>query len=569
MVVAVVGVLRGQDAWRLPKLGAIEYRRACEMAVGAIVKTAAAARKTQVPLAQPRANSLAKPLAKPRQSVPGRYFMRVLPAPWLCQGELDDSGRTVAGPVRDLRDVLRAVAFDLRAGGGRCRLPRVLPYGDLTVSGSWGTRKADGTQAIRAKIRGRPPKSIAGEDRSVAERLTTFCARSCTGTLTMTRRFDATRGLVVSFAGEIDLVLDEGHRRYRRVRCADAWDFVEVRYDQDTDFRLRVAAAIRAGAGFVRESVGESRSFLHGKVRDRRSYGSGRLALALLTLLHSHVPADDQVLLRGFAELLRRKLVDTYSLAAALMAIARLGEVPGRELSPRERKAARKWFGKLIKNVDPRTDPAEVLRFNYVRAPRYDTSVQQYGLLGLYAAQRCGIEVAGQTFAAAARQLLAVQCPSSGRRSYRLVTHAVDPDEPPFGSMTSAGVSGLLLARAGMARAEHRDRGLARGVDVAVRDGFAWLARDLSLRCNPGYAERGRYHWYYWLYCLERSCQLAGIARLDGRDWYYEGALQLLAQQQPNGAFRSDSSGGLLLDSTCFAVLFLAKATARAAVSRR
>ncbi len=59
------------------------------------------------------------------------------------------------------------------------------------------------------------------------------------------------------------------------------------------------------------------------------------------------------------------------------------------------------------------------------------------------------------------------------------------------------------------------------------------------------------------------------IARLDGRDWYYEGALQLLANQQPNGSFRAEQPSTLLLDSTCFALLFLAKATAGAPVTGR
>ena len=101
------------------------------MAVGGIVKTAMAARKTAVSLARLRT-----------KTQPERYFMRVVPAPWLCHGELGKDGRTVQGPVRDLRDVLRAVAFDLRPGGGRCRLLRVLPYGDLSVSGGWGRRQA-------------------------------------------------------------------------------------------------------------------------------------------------------------------------------------------------------------------------------------------------------------------------------------------------------------------------------------------------------------------------------------------------------------------------------------------
>jgi len=132
--------------------------------------------------------------------------------------------------------------------------------------------------------------------------------------------------------------------------------------------------------------------------------------------------------------------------------------------------------------------------------------------------------------------------------------------------MTAAGVSGLLLARAGIKAAGGRDRGLDRRIDLALRDGFAWLGANFSVRCNPGDPERGRRHLYYWLYCLERSCELARLARLDGRDWYYEGALQLLSQQRPDGGFRGGGSS-LRLEATCFAVLFLAKAAGQAAVT--
>jgi len=45
--------------------------------------------------------------------------------------------------------------------------------------------------------------------------------------------------------------------------------------------------------------------------------------------------------------------------------------------------------------------------------------------------------------------------------------------------------------------------------------------------------------------------------------------LQLLANQQPNGSFRAEQASTLLLDSTCFSLLFLAKATAGAPVTGR
>ncbi len=59
------------------------------------------------------------------------------------------------------------------------------------------------------------------------------------------------------------------------------------------------------------------------------------------------------------------------------------------------------------------------------------------------------------------------------------------------------------------------------------------------------------------------------MAWLQGSDWYYEGALQLLSHQQENGSFRADHGATLLLDSMCFAILFLAKATAPGPVTGR
>jgi hypothetical protein len=257
-----------------------------------------------------------------------------------------------------------------------------------------------------------------------------------------------------------------------------------------------------------------------------------------------------------------------------------LKERSPRQLPPAEQKLALHWVERLLSNVDRRTDPANCLRFNYTAAARFDTSVQQYGLLGLDAAQLCSVPVPPTAWAAAARHLLAVQSSAHGRvHELTLQTHAdaqagrspaservptrgfsyKDEEEPAYGSMTAAGVTGLLLARAGIARQAPRDPDLKR-IDQAIDAGFSWLAAEFTTRSNPGYAAKAQAHWFYWLYGLERVAELAGVERLDGRDWYYEGALQLLARQEPDGSFRSEDS--LRIDSTCFAILFLKKATA-------
>ena len=112
-----------------------------------------------------------------------------------------------------------------------------------------------------------------------------------------------------------------------------------------------------------------------------------------------------------------------------------------------------------------------------------------------------------------------------------------------------------------------RDKVMEGQIDESVRDAFAWLAQEFSVRANPGFAERADHHWYYWLYGLERSCELHGVAWLQGRDWYYEGAMQLFSHQQANGSFRTEFSSSLLIETTCFAVLFLAKSTPSAPIT--
>jgi hypothetical protein len=81
------------------------------------------------------------------------------------------------------------------------------------------------------------------------------------------------------------------------------------------------------------------------------------------------------------------------------------------------------------------------------------------------------------------------------------------------------------------------------------------------MRSNPGFVDKADSNWFYYLYGVERACELAGVALVQDRDWYYEGALQMMALQQGNGAFPIDHPNAQVIDTTCFAVLFLKKAT--------
>ena len=559
--------------WSVPVAGAVEYSRIERARASAPCRGRALAR--------------AAPLTA---AIPQRYASRRSPAPVLCAGELRADGRALDAPVGDLRDLLRAVAFDLSSRAAKVRAPRLLPFGDVRLAGSWSARAADGAQRLRAKLRAAPPGRLPGEPAAWSRRLAAKCAASVSGEVVVTRVVDVARGLVTGFHAECELLVCEGERQWRRLHVVDEWRLLAVRANQDFDFRKRVAHAIDRGAAWLRDALAAERTFFADR-GDERNYGSGRLALALLAMLHGGVIADDPVLAAGFAELQARHVEDAYSLATSLMATAAIAT--RRELEDGERAAARGWLAALLRCTDPSVDPDDLLRFNYTRGPRYDTSLQQYGLLGMRAAQDLGLALPAKAFAAAARHLLAVQ--AKGGEALRLQLHAGadlrglttgaalprvravrarargfayrERDEPCYGAMTCAGVSGLLLARAGMSAQQRADRQLLRRVDEGVRDGFAWLAANFSVRINPGDPERADNHRRYYLYCLERCCALADVARLQGRDWYYEGGMQLLLAQRPDGSFQSGHPSTLALDSTCFALLFLSKASKQGPVT--
>ena len=93
----------------------------------------------------------------------------------------------------------------------------------------------------------------------------------------------------------------------------------------------------------------------------------------------------------------------------------------------------------------------------------------------------------------------------------------------------------------------------------AIRNGFAWLATHYTLSCNPKDTDAGRHWRLYYLYSLERACELNHVARFAGFDWYFDGASVLLDWQQLDGSFHGfGHEDGTA--ATCFAILFLKKA---------
>ncbi|HEX7900394.1 MAG TPA: hypothetical protein VF950_21680 [Planctomycetota bacterium] len=126
-----------------------------------------------------------------------------------------------------------------------------------------------------------------------------------------------------------------------------------------------------------------------------------------------------------------------------------------------------------------------------------------------------------------------------------------------YGSMTSGGVGSLVIYDYILGKDWKKDRD--------IQEGLGWLAKNFSVTWNPGQhehakAENSGHHLYYYLYALERAAILYGTEQIGKKDWYAEGSKSLLGAQRPDGAWLAKEGGQEVYD-TCFAVLFLTKAT--------
>ena len=103
-------------------------------------------------------------------------------------------------------------------------------------------------------------------------------------------------------------------------------------------------------------------------------------------------------------------------------------------------------------------------------------------------------------------------------------------------------------------------------IDLAKKQGLAWLQENYAIRGAPPAAGFWSLFYFYYLYSLERVGVLYGIRKLGGHDWYLEGARVLLNAQKPDGSWDASHFKHPTWD-TCFAILFLKRATKRLVVT--
>ncbi len=321
-------------------------------------------------------------------------------------------------------------------------------------------------------------------------------------------------------------------------------------HPEELELKPQIDAAIAKGVDHLLKTQHRDGSWgVHGR------FVGGKTGLTVYTLLKCGVRPDDPRLQRAFLHLDSIEPEHTYATACMMLAYAATGD-PAR----RERIASL-----LRRLIDWQKSAGD---WGYPEAVP-DLSNTQYAALGLWAAHRADVPVPTRAWQELIDGVLKYQ------ESIDLVEappHALPPEEegrtttstgrirvggfgyrrgtPPTGSMTTAGISCLQIAKLGLGG---RLRGrLGREVDEGIEAGLNWLAVNFAVDKNPPSAG---WHLYY-LYGLERVGSLTRVEQLGTHWWYLDGARLLLEKQGKQGQWGPPQDV-----DTCFALLFLRRAT--------
>jgi hypothetical protein len=361
---------------------------------------------------------------------------------------------------------------------------------------------------------------------------------------------------------------------------------------------VKVDQAIRRGVDFLRAAPSPAVGFA--KIDDSDE-------LILLTFIHAGVPETDakfQSLLKKVSE---RELQRTYEAVLQAMIFEELDRVKhqgriaqcaqfladnqcangqwsygeptafAKEAPPSQDVAtsAKKAGGVLdFGEAGPRAKPKVVKRVAVRKMKpgpeKGDNSNSQYAALGLRACADAGVTVPKEVLDLARKWWQTSQHPEDGKDKGAVASgegggirgwcyHRTDvcaKNHRPYGSMTAGGTGALAIY-------DHL-LGIDWRKDAAVRAGMNWLGARWTVTENPGpteLEEGAKVELYYYLYAVERLGMLCGLEKISGRDWYPEGAKAILEAQRKDGSWDDGAARSCATWDTCFAILFLKKAT--------
>lgn len=280
----------------------------------------------------------------------------------------------------------------------------------------------------------------------------------------------------------------------------------------------------------------------------------GWTAICLFALLEAGEKVSDPRVAKAIEFLRRADLRTIYSVGLRCMVFSKLPPTP-ENLSVLQADAVR-----LQASVIPEGEGRGLWGYEValpgqkrVEPGSIDHSVSQFGVLGLWACSRAGVDVPAARWREL-EQIWRKNQNGDGGWSY----DSVGSDSK--AGMTCAGVATLLIIQDVLGSLP-ASAGVSSTSDVALTRGLAWLDKNF---------DRVLEERTYALYAAERIGTAAGYRMLGRHDWYQRGANWLIKNQKPDGHWSTDQSTvpSTPVSETAFGVLFLVHGRAPVLLSK-
>jgi hypothetical protein len=187
-----------------------------------------------------------------------------------------------------------------------------------------------------------------------------------------------------------------------------------------------------------------------------------------------------------------------------------------------------------------------------------DNSNSQYAALGLRACYEANIKLPPEVLQLARRWWVESQWPdesdkevgknavvSGGSKAKCQGWSYQKPggdEKAPTHSMTAGAIGATVIYEHLLGRSWKKD--------AVTQAGVAWLGKNFTVSEN-----------LYYMYAVERAGMLYDTPKFGDHDWYVLGSKYLVRSQNPNGSWGQDAKPEVNTWGTCFAILFLKKAT--------
>ena len=227
--------------------------------------------------------------------------------------------------------------------------------------------------------------------------------------------------------------------------------------------------------------------------------------------------------------------------------------------------------------------------WDYPQRTTGDTSMNQYGVLGLWACMRAGVKVPPQVWdkclgwhvrnrandggwayhpGSPAGEAEGASTPSmtyGAAGTMAICRLLIYPDYAPggakkkkakkklFGVLEETETNTSPASKRANPYADYKPATPIGRIDAAIDSAVSWCGTRFRTT-NP---YRG--HPMYYYYAMERALAMNEVKNIGGQDWYTACGYQLLESQNANGSWPPAASHGS--SPTCFGVLFLIKAT--------